>query len=152
MENRKVTTRATHSKHSHKQLVLMSMVHLRVFQTPDMRWILAFACAVAVTLSAVDCGSRAESSEWTWGKGRDRSSDSKTTGKATEPYWLRTAQPSLKKNALIYPFNKFPAFPGIWKVHYRTHNCHPQVHILSQVRPVLISSNCGVNSGSPTKH
>jgi hypothetical protein len=50
-----------------------------------MRWNFALAC-VLVTLSFVDCGSRAESSEWTWGKGRDRSPDGKTTGKVAKHY------------------------------------------------------------------
>jgi hypothetical protein len=37
--------------------------------------------ATIMALTFVDCGSRAESSDWAWGKGRDRSSDGKVTGK-----------------------------------------------------------------------
>jgi hypothetical protein len=37
--------------------------------------------AIAMALTLVDCGSQAESSEWAWGKGRDRTSDGKATGK-----------------------------------------------------------------------
>jgi len=48
-----------------------------------MRWNVALTC-VMVTLSLADCGSRAESSEWSWGKGRDRSADGKATGEVTK--------------------------------------------------------------------
>lgn len=37
--------------------------------------------ASIMALTFVDCGSRAESSDWAWGKGRDQGSDGKVTGK-----------------------------------------------------------------------
>jgi hypothetical protein len=46
--------------------------------------------AIPMALTIVDSGSRAESSEWAWGKGRDRTSDGKATGKRLQ------AQPNLK--------------------------------------------------------
>ena len=59
------------------------MVCLRVFQNPKMRWNVALTCAM-MTLSLAHCGSRAESSEWSWGKGRDGSADGRATGKVTK--------------------------------------------------------------------
>jgi hypothetical protein len=48
-----------------------------------MRWNVALTC-VLVSLSLADCDSRAESGDWSWGKGRDRSTDGKATGKVTK--------------------------------------------------------------------
>jgi len=44
-----------------------------------MRWLLVLASMVA--LSLVDCESQAESGDWAWGKGRDRISGAKATGR-----------------------------------------------------------------------
>jgi hypothetical protein len=88
------------------------------FRPPKMRWNVALTC-VLVSLSLADCGSRAESSEWSWGKGRDRSTDGKATGKwqktlltlnDKKPYWLQTTKPSLKRRYSLILSTNSPHF------------------------------------------
>jgi hypothetical protein len=77
-----------------------------------MRWNVALTC-VLVALSLADCGSRAESSEWSWGKGRDRSTDGKATGKVIKSLTDSQNGTALFQTMILsYPFNKFPALFG----------------------------------------
>jgi hypothetical protein len=66
-----------------------------VLQTLDMGLCLVLASIMALTF--VDCGSRALSGDWAWGKGRDRSSDGKVTGKRQCTYFTTATEVAIQR-------------------------------------------------------
>ena len=122
------------------QNTCVNTVCLRVFQTPKMRWNVALTC-VLVALSLADCGSRAESSEWSWGKGRDRSIDGKATGKVIKSLTdSQTAQPSFKRWYSLTRSTNSPHF--LVPEGSLPYTQQPMGNILSLVSPIHILKSC----------